>query len=367
MDKPRLLIVDDESFYIKVLVELLSDDYQLTIAKSGAQALRLLQTSAVPDLILLDVMMPEMDGYEVCKTLRGLPESADIPVIFLTVKSEVEDEVKGFNCGANDYIAKPFSPPVVTARVATHLALQQSRKELRLYNELLEQKVTERTAEISRTQDIAIYCMTSLAETRDNETGMHIRRTQHYVRILAEHLRNQSQYAKLLNDAYIELLFKSAPLHDIGKVGVPDRILLKPGKLDPEEWVIMRQHSEIGKVALESAEQEYGPSTFLDMAKEIAYGHHERWDGNGYPQGLSGENIPFAARLMAVADCYDALISRRVYKPAFSFEDAGKIIRRGKGSHFDPAMVDAFNEVEQDFIAIARRFASDDMEVYQGD
>ncbi|WP_419812205.1 HD-GYP domain-containing protein [Bacterioplanoides sp.] len=359
MKKERLLIVDDEAFYIKVLVELLSPDYQITLAKSGQQALRLLEADELPDLILLDIVMPDEDGYQICQKIKNNPRLKDIPVIFLTVKGEVEDEIKGFASGASDYITKPFSPPIVCARVATHLALQQSRQQLREYNDLLEQRVQERTQEISRTQDMAIYCMTSLAETRDNETGMHIRRTQHYVKALAEHLRDQGHFPDVLDDAYIELLFKSAPLHDIGKVGVPDRILLKPGKLDADEWLEMKKHSEYGKSAIETAEKEYGDSSFLAVAKEICYSHHERWDGCGYPCGLYGEQIPLSARLMAVADCYDALISRRVYKDPFPFDSAREIICEGKGSQFDPMMVDAFEAIESTFIDIAKRFTDD--------
>lgn len=358
-DKPRVLIVDDEAFYIKVLVELLSPDYQVTLAKSGEQALKLLSGGPLPDLILLDVLMPGMDGYEVCQALQEDPRTNEIPVIFLTVKSEVDDEIKGFESGACDYIAKPFSPPIVTARVATHLALQRSRKELKVYAEHLEQRVRERTEEISRTQDVAIFCMTSLAETRDNETGMHIRRTQHYVRALAEHLNSHERFHRHIDDDFIELLFKSAPLHDIGKVGVPDRILLKPGKLDAQEWEEMKKHAEYGKAAIDNAEQQYGSSSFLNIAKEIAYCHHERWDGQGYPQGLKEEEIPLSARLMAVADCYDALISRRVYKEPFSFEKAANIIREGRGSHFDPDIVDAFITLESVFTATAKRFADE--------
>ena len=361
MEKERILIVDDEAFYIKVLVELLSPDYHITLAKSGEQALKLMEAEPLPDLILLDVLMPGLSGYEVCQAIKDDARTQDIPVIFLTVKSEVEDEINGFESGACDYIAKPFSPPIVTARVATHLALQRSRNELKEYAEHLEQRVRERTQEISRTQDVAIFCMTSLAETRDIETGMHIRRTQHYVRALAEHLSSHERFNTLLNDDFIELLFKSAPLHDIGKVGVPDGILLKPGKLDANEWHEMKRHTEYGRAAIDNAEKEYGSSPFLRVAKEIASYHHERWDGSGYPEGLKEEQIPLAARLMAVADCFDALISKRVYKSAFSFKQAGQIIRDGRGSHFDPDVVDAFIALESVFIDIAERFSDEEI------
>ncbi len=357
---PCVLIVDDETFYIDVLVALLGEQYQVSVAKNGEQAFKRIEGGFNPDLIVLDVVMEGMDGYEVCARLKADPALADIPVIFLTVKSDVDSEMHGFEMGAADYISKPFSPPIVKARVATHIALAQSQQALKQENLLLEERVEERTQEIARTQDVAIYCMASLAETRDNETGKHIRRTQHYVKRLALALVAHPRFAELLSPAYIDLLFKSAPLHDIGKVGVPDAVLLKPGKLNPEEWDEMKKHAEYGKDALENAELEYGTSSFLSVAKEIAYGHHEKWDGTGYPQGLSGEQIPLSARLMAVADCYDALISRRVYKPPFSHAEAAKIILDGRGKHFDPAVVDVFAQLQDAFIQIAEQFADDE-------
>ncbi|GAA5216829.1 HD domain-containing phosphohydrolase [Corallincola platygyrae] len=358
----RVLIVDDETFYIDVLVELLGEHYQVSVAKSGEQAMKRINDGFRPDLILLDVLMKGMDGYQVCAQLKATPALADIPVIFLTVKSDVDSEMHGFELGASDYIVKPFSPPIVRARVSTHIALAKSRQALKAKNILLEERVQERTEEIARTQDVAIYCMASLAETRDNETGKHIRRTQHYVKSLAEALVDHPRFQQQLNEEYIDLLFKSAPLHDIGKVGVPDAVLLKPGKLDAAEWEEMKKHAEYGKEALENAESEYGSSDFLCVAKEIAYGHHEKWDGSGYPQGISEEQIPVSARLMAVADCYDALISRRVYKPPFTHEQAAQIILDGRGKHFDPAVVDVFEAIQDRFIEIAKEYADDDYE-----
>ncbi|PMH46564.1 two-component system response regulator [Vibrio sp. 10N.286.49.B3] len=358
--KDKILIVDDETFYISVLVEILGDEYHVSIAKSGEQALDRIAKGFIPDLVLLDILMPGLDGYEVCKKLKDSPDTSNVPVIFLTVKNEVEEEILGFELGAADYIIKPFSLPVIRARVKTHLALSAANKALTEQNHTLEAKVIERTAEISRTQDVAIYCMASLAETRDNETGKHIRRTQYYVKALAEYLRLHSTYADQIDGDYIDILFKSAPLHDIGKVGVPDAILLKPGKLNSAEWEEMKKHAEYGKLAMENAEHEYGTSSYLNVAKEIAYGHHERWDGSGYPQGLMGINIPLSARIMALADCYDALISRRVYKAAFSHEKATEIIKQGSGSHFDPQIVEAFEVIEEQFMKIADHFRDDD-------
>ena len=292
------------------------------------------------------------------------PQTRNIPIIFLTAKASVEDEEFGLGLGAVDYITKPISPPVVLARVKTHLSLKASADFLRSKSDYLEQEVAKRTREISAVQDVTILAMASLAETRDNETGNHIRRTQHYVKALAEALRQQPKFATVLDDHTIAMLFKSAPLHDIGKVGIPDRILLKPGRYEPEEFAIMQRHPLLGLQAIEHAEQSLGTSVdFLRVAKEIAYGHHEKWDGSGYPQGLVGEAIPLSARLMAVADVYDALISRRVYKEGMPHQQAAEIIAQGRGSHFDPDVVDAFFQIEQTFVAIAQRYLDSDQDL----
>ena len=352
-DQAKILVVDDEKFFIDVIVELLNGDYKVSVAMDGQQALRRAQTEPLPDLILLDILMPDMEGYEVCRQLKENPITRDIPVIFLTVKSEVSDEVKGFELGAVDYILKPISPPVVRARVATHLALNRARRQLAFQNQQLEEKVCERTAELSRTKDVAIYCMASLAETRDAETGKHILRTQNYVRTLALGLKDHPRFSDYLSDEIIEMLYKTSPLHDIGKVGVPDQILLKPGKLDSDEWEEMKQHTVYGHDSLLRAEQVLGTTDFLQMAREIAYTHHEKWDGSGYPRGLKGDQIPVSGRLMAVADVYDALISYRVYKKAIPHEEAVEIIRDSSGSHFDPEIVEQFLVLQEEFRRIA--------------
>lgn len=357
-EKARILLVDDHPDNLMVLHGLLKDEYRTSIATNGADALALCQKDTLPQLILLDVMMPGMDGYTVCQHLKADPRTADIPVIFLTARMEKESENEGFLVGGVDYITKPFSPPVLKARVKTHLELKQTRDELREHNALLEARVEQRTRRISTLQDAIIMAMASLAETRDNETGNHIRRTQWYVRLLAEELSRLPHYQALLTPTRIDLLYKSAPLHDIGKVGVPDRILLKPGKLTPEEFEEMKRHAEYGRNAIISAEQVMDEAdTFLDLAKEIAYGHHEKWNGTGYPQGLAGEAIPLSARLMALADVYDALISQRIYKPAYSHEKSRAIILEGDGTHFDPAVVAAFLAVEEKMQLIARQLA----------
>jgi len=355
---PVVLIVDDTPENLTIMNGLLKDAYRTKVANSGERALKLAAAEPKPDLVLLDIMMPGMDGYEVCRRLKADAATHEIPVIFLTAKTQVEDESRGFEVGCVDYITKPISPPIVLARVRTHLALKAAADFLRDKNEYLAAEVARRTKQISVVQDVTIMAMASLAETRDNETGNHIRRTQHYVRVLALELRKHPKFAALLDDAAIELLFKSAPLHDIGKVGIPDAILLKPGKLTPEEFEVMKAHTTLGRDAIAAAESLLDqPVSFLEYAREIAYSHQEKWDGTGYPEGLAGERIPLSARLMAVADVYDALISRRVYKPPYPHEKAMEIIREGRGKHFDPDVLDAFVAIQEACRAIAERYA----------
>ncbi len=358
--KQTILIVDDTPDNIALLSALLKDRYRVKIATNGVKALQIAQSELYPDLVLLDVVMPEMDGYETCRHLKQHPGTADIPVIFLTSRVEPEDEEMGLSLGAADYIAKPISPPIVLARVATQLSLKDARQFLQHQNRHLEHLVIERTRQVVQMQEATILAMASLAETRDNETGNHIRRTQAYVAALARRLRDHPRFRAVLSDDNIDLLYKSAPLHDIGKVGVPDRILLKPGKLDAEEFELMKLHTVYGRDAILAVEKHLGGSNgFLTFAREIAYSHQEKWDGSGYPQGLRGDAIPVSARLMAVADVYDALISRRVYKPAFSHEESVRIMRRGRGRHFDPDILDAFLEIQEEFRAIAHRYRDD--------
>ena len=360
-DKPTVLVVDDTPDNLTLMTALLKDDYRVKVAHTGERALRLVNGGDPPALILLDIMMPGMDGYEVCRRLKADPATESIPVIFLTARSEVEDETLGLSLGAVDYIVKPISPPVVMARIKTQLMLKSAADFLRGKSDLLESEVARRTAEIQDLQDAMVLSMASLAETRDNETGNHLRRTQHYVKRLAEQLRCNPRHAADLDARCIDLLFKSAPLHDIGKVGIPDRILLKPARLDEAEFEIMKTHTTLGRDAIAHAEQALGHEVpFLRFAKEIALSHQEKWDGSGYPEGLAGETIPLSARLMALADVYDALISKRVYKPAFSHEDSVRMILEGSGTHFDPDVVQAFQVVQDDFRQIALRFSDDE-------
>jgi len=353
-----ILVVDDTPFNVALMSAVLKKFYLVKEAASGPQALTMLKTEPLPDLILLDIMMPTMDGYEVCRRLKADPLTANIPVIFLTANVSSDDEERGFELGAVDYITKPIKQKVVLARLKTHLQLKASADFLEDKAAFLEEEVARRSAEIEAIQDVTILAMASLAETRDNETGNHIRRTQFYVQVLAEKLQNHPRFSDFLSDHTIKLLFKSAPLHDIGKVGIPDHILLKPGRFTPEEFAIMKAHTTLGRDAIATAEARLGINIeFLAHAKEIAYSHQEKWDGSGYPEGLAGDAIPVSARLMAVADVYDALISRRPYKEPMSHEQAVQLIIDGRGSHFDPDIVDAFISTQDEFSAISQRYA----------
>ena len=354
-----LLIVDDVPTNLTVLGDLLHNaGYQVKAATSGFAALRYAAQTPRPELILLDVMMPEMDGYQVLAALRQDPATRDIPVIFITALDNPRDEERGFQHGVADYIVKPIKPAIVLARVRTQLEAKHTRDWLKDKNVILEAEVSRRMVENDLTQRVSIRALAHLAETRDPETGNHILRTQNYVRALALRLRQHPRFSACLDSRTIDLLTKSAPLHDIGKVGIPDSILLKPGPLTPEEWVIMKSHSRLGSDAIEQAEADVEqPIDFLALAKEIARWHHEKWDGSGYPDGRKGEDIPISARLMAVADVFDALISPRVYKPPMSYEKAREIITEGSGSHFDPDIVAAFLEDFDTMTAIADQYS----------
>ena len=358
--KSTILVVDDTPENISTMSALLKNIYRIKAATSGAAALELARSDDGPDLILLDVVMPGMDGHDVCRRLKEDPRTADIPVIFLTAKANVEDEQKGLELGAVDYITKPVSPPIVRARLKTHLQLKNARDFLVDKSAYLESEVERRTREVHAIQDVTMVAMGSLAETRDNETGNHIRRTQHYVRALAHRMKDMPRFTEFLVPETVDLLGKSAPLHDIGKVGIHDTILLKPGKLTEEEFRVMKTHTTIGRDAILAAERRLVATTsFLRRARETACFHHEKWDGSGYPSGLAGDDIPVCARIMAVADVYDALISKRVYKEALSPEKAASIIRDGSGTHFDPDAVSAFLDIEGELREIAATFSDE--------
>ena len=349
-DQSCLLLVDDDPTVLASINDSLRDIYQTRVANCGARALELALRRPLPDLILLDIEMTGMDGYEVCRRLKEDPHSQDIPVIFLSSHRDVPDITRGLELGAVDFVTKPIVLPILLARVRTHLRLQEVRSQLHDHNIQLEAQVAERTAalqaqtrEVLKGQEMTIIALGSLAETRDNETGNHIRRTQEYVRQLCDEVRFLPRWKAAYDADGFSLIWKSAPLHDIGKVGIPDAILLKPGKLTNEEFEQMKQHTVLGRRALDMAIQQVSSEqSFLSIASQIAYHHHERWDGAGYPDRLAGESIPLPARMMAIADVYDALVSKRVYKAPMPHHDAIELLRQGRGTQFDPNLIDIF-------------------------
>ena len=353
--RPTVLVVDDTPANLTLLAQLLAGTCQVKIAISGRRALEIAAKSP-PDLIVLDVLMPELDGYEVCRRLKADPALADVPVLFLTALSRPEDETAGFAAGGADFVHKPFNPQTVLARVRTQLALKAARDQLRERNQHLSGEVERRRREAERLRETTLFLMLGLAEFRDNETANHVRRTEEYVRVLAGWLA-AAGLADGLTPELVDEMAKAAPLHDIGKVRIRDAILLKNGPLTAEERETMNAHTIHGAQLLDSAVSRLGADagSMLRFAKQIARHHHERWDGSGYPDRLAGEAIPLAARLMAVADVYDALISERPYKRAWPHAEAVAYIRAGAGSHFDPTAVDALLACAQRFDEIATR------------
>jgi putative two-component system response regulator len=357
-NKDTVLMVDDDPANLQVLQAILEGQgCRLLTARNGAAALSL-AAQEKPDVILLDIMMPEMDGFSVCRNLKADPATFEIPVISLAAPERTEDKVRGLEMGAVDYITKPFQPEEVIARVTTHLTLRYLERQLRIantelkeLNENLDKKVEERSQQLIRSRDSIIFVMAKMTEARDDDTGKHLERICRYVEILAMELAKTDAS---ITDSWIRTVVKTAALHDIGKVGIPDGILLKKGPLTPEEREIMETHPAIGgDTLLELREEMGGGGPYLSRAIEITLGHHEKWDGSGYPFGIKGEAIALSARLVAVADVYDALVSQRTYKSGFSHEDACRLIQEGAGTHFDPRVVNAFEARQDDFRRIA--------------
>ncbi|SDH67382.1 response regulator [Pseudomonas panipatensis] len=361
LDRPEqevILVVDDQPDNLMLMSELLMGHYQVRVASSGAKALRLAQSEPPPDLVLLDVMMPDMDGYEVCRQLKQDPRTHDIPVIFLTGLVNPKDEQHGLDLGAVDYITKPISPPVTLARIRAQLNLKANADFLRDKNEYLALEVHRRTRQLQAVQDATLEAMATLCDLRDNPHSQHLLRIELYMRLLAGALAQRQGAGGELSVESIELLARSAQLHDIGKVAVPDRVLLNPGQLDEADSLLMQSHTKVGRDALAAAEQRLGaPAEFLRYAKEIAYSHHERWDGSGYPEGLRGEQIPLSARLLALIDSYDELTSQHPYHSPLAPAEAALRILAGSGSYFDPQVAEAFSEVADGFANIATRYA----------
>jgi putative two-component system response regulator len=335
-ERPVVLVVDDAAESIDVARGVLGTEFQVKAAISGAKALEVIGNNP-PDLILLDVMMPDMSGYEVCRRVKDNPDTAPIPVVFATTLSDSDSEAKGLELGAVDYVTKPYVPALLRSRIRTHIALFKQHL-------LLEELVAERTRELLETRQEIIRRLGRAAEYRDNETGMHVLRMSQISRTIAVASGMPRQRA--------ELLLQASPMHDIGKLGVPDRILLKPGKLDPDEWEVMKQHTTIGAAIIGDH-----PAGLMVVAKKVALYHHERWDGTGYPEGLAGEAIPLEARIVALADVFDALLSVRPYKRAWSAAEAVQYFEEQRGRHFEPRLVAALLDNLDECLAIRTRYA----------
>jgi len=353
----RILVVDDDYTIRKKLETILiKNGFIVKTVESGSEALDTLTNDSGFDLILLDVTMRGISGFETALNIKRNNSDYSIPIIFITGNVNQDDKKKGFEAGGVDYITKPFDNNEVLMRVKLHLELSHRRKEALDYARLLETRVRERTYEINQNKKALIVSLSKLAESRDPETGEHIIRTQSYSKLLSEELAKLPEYKDLIDAEFIELMFDCSPLHDIGKVGIKDDILLKPGKLTEEEFKIMRAHCYIGKKTLDSGAHLIKDKAFLKFASEIAYSHHEKYDGSGYPRKLSGENIPIQGRIMALADVYDALSTKRVYKDAWTHDDVRNYIIEQKGKHFDPKVVDAFLKIENEFINIYNKY-----------
>lgn len=347
--KQSILIVDDTPENLSILSNILSEDYNVRLAISGEIALKIANSDNPPDLILLDIILPGIDGYAVFKELKANQATSSIPVMFITVMNDEDSELKALNMGAVDFIKKPFYPVLVKSRVYNQLQLKK-------YRDSLERLVESKTREIIKTQDVTFKAFASLAETRDHETGAHIQRTQEYMRILAASLSGSKKYGAFFTAKNTDILIKSAPLHDIGKIGVPDSILLKPAKLTAQEFQEIKKHTVLGYKILNAIVQELSEDNDFKLAPIIAYTHHEHWNGLGYPRGLKEEEIPIVGRMMALVDVYDALISKRVYKPAVSHDETVEIILSAKGTQFDPYIIDVFMELENSFKEIALKY-----------
>ncbi len=369
---PTLLIVDDDATNLAVLASTLRPRYRVRAAKDGAGALRAAASEPTPDLILLDVMMPELDGFGVLEKLRSDPRTRSIPVIFVTALGEDTDEERGLALGAVDFLTKPIRPLVVLARVQTHLALKEARTRLEAQNAWLESEVQRRIRDNLMIQDVSLSIIIGLVETRDADTGNHTLRTRAYVDALGQRLQRDPRFSAALEPAALATMVKACPLHDIGKIGIPDAILLKPGPLTPPEFEIMKTHARIGGDAIShaiarvtgvglSGRYDRMPEAleFLETARQMARWHHEKWAGGGYPDNLSGEAIPVCARLMGIADMFDALTTKRCYKAAMPTPDAVALVTKVSGTQFDPRVVEAFQGVAEELAAIALRYADE--------
>jgi len=354
VNRKTIFCVDDAVTTLTVAKNTLAGYYNVFTMNSGTRLLKILEKS-IPDLILLDVAMPDMNGYEVIKTIKSNKETANIPIIFLTSKSDGESELEGLSLGAIDYIIKPFSPPLLLKRIEVHLLVESQKRELINYNDNLLKMVEYKTRTVVELQNAILKTMAELVEYRDDVTGKHIERTQSYLAILIDALKKRGFYQEEISSWDMELVLQSAQLHDVGKIAISDNILQKNGALTHEEFERVKEHTTFGEKIIEKIKQSTTEQAFLEYARIVAATHHEKWDGSGYPRGLRGEAIPLLGRLMAIVDVYDALISDRPYKKAFTHREAVAVISAGKATQFDPVLVDLFLDVADAFDDIAMR------------
>ncbi len=367
---PKILVVDDIEVNRTLLRDIITKlGYEILLAENGLSALANIE-KYLPDLIILDIKMPVMDGFQVLERLRTKSEYNYVPVIVVSAVDDMESIAKCIQLGADDYMVKPFNLTLLQARISSCLEKKRYhdyensyRSKIEEYNLHLEDRVREEVKRVSKSQSAVIFALAKLTESRDLETGEHLERVREYCKILTEHLQKQAKFKSIIDKNYIENIYATSPLHDIGKVGIPDRILLKPGKLTPDEWEIIKTHTTIGAETLQAVYDEYPDNEFIRMGIEIAHSHHEWWNGSGYPQGLEGEKIPLAGRIVALADVYDALMSDRCYRKAFSYDKTRALIENEKGTHFDPDIVDAFFVLEKDFLSIQQHFKDEESQL----
>lgn len=363
----EILVVDDIELNRDMLCRRVErEGHSVFTAENGQDALEKISQLNV-DLVLLDIQMPVLDGYQVLERMKVSDSLKDIPVIVISAQHEMDSVVRCIEMGAEDYLPKPFNPVLLRARIGAclekkrlHDQEKRNRQLIEQYNHHLEERVKQQVSEIAAAQQSAIFAMSKLAESKDPETGAHLERMREYCRVTANYLARHSKYRFSIDEHFIENIYLASPLHDIGKVGVPDAILLKPGRLTEDEFDTMKTHTLIGGMTLRAVNETHPGNLFLQMGIEIAEGHHEKWNGSGYPRGLKGEDIPLSARILALGDVYDALTSKRCYKEAFSHEKSRQIIEEGSGSHFDPEIVQAFLNTEDEFIRIRRHFQDEE-------
>ncbi|NCB51870.1 MAG: response regulator [Clostridia bacterium] len=360
-----ILIVDDSKTDVAIISSIL-EGYCLYVAYNGLEAMEIIKNNADIKIVLLDLNMPLMDGFEVLEAIYSELKLDYLNVIILTNYEEVEKEIMGLELGAVDYIRKPLNLQALKKRIEVHYKLQCARYSMERYNADLEEAVALRTAELVMTRDMTIHALLNLLEARDIESSNHTKRTQMMMRALCEHMQKNEKYKDILTDDYISLIYSAAPLHDIGKIGIPDAIIYKPGSLSREEFAVMKKHVEYGVNSIRRPEYRSFSFPFISIAEEIIAAHHEKYDGTGYPDGLCGEEIPLPGRLMAIVDVYDALVNKRVYKPAYTHEEALKVIAGGRGTHFDPGITDAFFGIESTIREIYKKYiGSSDIESWR--